>query len=373
MQVALVHDWLTSYAGAERVLETMLELYPGSPIYTLVYDPDSFWPGSIANAQIKSSYIGRLPWGKKKYRSYLPFMPLAIEQFDLSGYDVVISSSHAVAKGVITRADQLHISYIHTPIRYAWDLQHQYLREAGLERGLRSSIARLVLHYIRNWDVATANRVDVFIANSRYVARRIWKIYRRRARIIYPPVDVDRFTPRYEREDFYLALSRFVPYKKMDLIVQAFNKSGLPLVVIGDGPEYPKIRRIAAKNVELLGRQPDEVVKSYMERCKAFVFAADEDFGIAPVEAQAAGAPVIAYGKGGVTETVIPGKTGLLFEQQTVKSLVDALMMFEEKGRDFDIEIIRANAERFSKKRFIYELSNLVDSEWAKFVSSLPT
>ncbi len=367
LKISLVHDWLTSYAGAERVLEAMLELYPDSPIFTLVYDSEGIGFGPIASAQIQSSFIQRLPWGKKKYRSYLPLMPLAVEQFNLEAAEVVISSSHAVAKGVLTRADQLHISYVHTPIRYAWDLQNQYLREAGLERGLKGALARWLLHYIRNWDVASANRVDVFVANSRYVARRIWKTYRRKAKVIYPPVDVERFTPRPDREDFYLALSRLVPYKKMDLIVSAFARIGRPLVVIGDGPDFAKIKRLAGTNVKLLGHQPDEVVRDHMERCKAFVFAADEDFGIAPVEAQAAGAPVIAFGKGGVTETVIPDKTGLFFETQEEKSLAEAVISFEQGDWRFDVQAIRENAERFSKQRFLAEFSELVESSWSRF------
>lgn len=369
MRVAFIHDWLTVYAGAEKVLEAVLELYPGAPVYTLLYQQENFKGTRIAEHPVHSSFIERLPKGREKYRAYLPLMPLAIEQFDLSGYDVVISSSHAVAKGVLTRADQLHISYVHTPIRYAWDLQFQYLKEAGIERGLKSTIARLILHYIRLWDVASANRVDVFVANSHYVARRIWKVYRREARVIYPPVDADRFTPRSQREDFYLTLSRFVPYKKIDLIVEAFTRLGLPLVVIGDGPDFDKVKRFAGPNVKLLGYQPDSVVKDYMERCKAFVFAAEEDFGITPVEAQAAGAPVIAYGKGGVTETVIPGETGIFFREQTVESLSEAMQEFETGKYRFDPERIRENAEHFSKARFQREFSELVEREWAKFTA----
>lgn len=367
MRTAFMHDWLTAFAGAERVLEAMLEVYPESPIHTLVFEPNNFGDSPIGNARVRTSFVQKLPLGRSKYRSYLPFMPLAIEQFDLGEFDVVISSSHAVAKGALTRADQLHISYVHTPIRYAWDLQNQYLREAGMERGLKGALARWLLHYIRNWDVASANRVDVFVANSRYVARRIWKIYRRKARVIYPPVDVERFTPRPDREDFYLALSRLVPYKKMDLIVSAFTRIGRPLVVIGDGPDFAKIKRLAGPNVKLLGHQPDEVVRDHMERCKAFVFAADEDFGIAPVEAQAAGAPVIAFGKGGVTETVIPGKTGLFFMAQEEKSLAEAVSSFEQRDWQFDVQAIRENAERFSKQRFLTEFSELVESSWSRF------
>ncbi|GAB5602425.1 glycosyltransferase family 4 protein [Thermus sp. FJN-A] len=367
MLVAFVHDWLTAYAGAEKVLEAALELYPTAPIYTLVYQQESCKGSRIAEHPVHTSFIERLPKGREKYRAYLPLMPLAIEQFDLSGYDVVISSSHAVAKGVLTRADQLHISYVHTPIRYAWDLQFQYLKEAGIERGLKSAIARAILHYIRLWDVASSNRVDVFVANSHYVAQRIWKMYRREAQVIYPPVDVDRFTPKGQREDFYLTVSRFVPYKKIDLIVEAFTRLGLPLVVIGDGPDFNKVKRIAGPNVQLLGYQPDTVVKDYMERCKAFVFAADEDFGITPVEAQAAGAPVIAYGRGGVTETVLHGETGLFFQEQTVESLLATVRAFESGEYQFDPERLRQNAERFSKKRFQHEFAELVEHEWAKF------
>lgn len=364
--IAFVHDWLIEPAGAEKVLEEMLALYP-APVYTLVYQSELFKSHYISKQTVFTSFIESLPRSHKNYRTYLALMPLAVEQFDLSKYDVIISSSHAVAKGALTRADQLHISYVHTPIRYAWDLQHQYLRESGLERGIKGALARWILHYIRNWDVASANRVDVFVANSRYVARRINKIYRRKARVVYPPVDVERFTPRSNREDFYLAMSRFVPYKKMDLIVRAFSQLGLPLVVIGDGPDFAKVERLAAPSVKLLGRQPDEVVRDYMERCKAFVFAADEDFGITPVEAQAAGAPVIAFGRGGVTETVIEGKTGLFFREQTEKSLAEAVRRFEkEKGR-FDAQIVRENAERFSKKRFLAEFSELVENAWSKF------
>jgi len=367
MRLVFVHDWLAVYAGAEKVLEAALELYPDAPIYTLVYCKERFENTRIKEHLVHTSFIERLPKGREKYRAYLPLMPFAIEQFNLSDYDVVVSSSHSVAKGVLTRADQLHVSYVHTPIRYAWDLQFQYLKEVGIEHGLKSVIARLILHYIRLWDVASANLVDVFVANSHYVARRIWKVYRREARVIYPPVDVDRFTPRSQREDFYLTLSRLVPYKKIDLIVEAFTRLGLPLVVIGDGPDFDKVKRFAGPNVQLLGYQPDSVVKDYMERCKAFVFAAEEDFGITPVEAQAAGAPVIAYGKGGVTETVVPGETGIFFHEQTVESLSEAVQEFETGKYRFDLERIRENAERFSKARFQREFSELVEREWLKF------
>lgn len=367
MRVAFVHDWLVTYAGAERVLDVMLERFPDAPVYTLVYRQDNFKGTRIVGHSVRTSFIDRLPKGRDKYRLYLPLMPIAVEQFDLTGYDVVISSSHSVAKGVVTRADQLHISYVHTPIRYAWDLHFQYLKEGRFDRGIRGALARLVLHYIRLWDSATAQRVDVFVANSHYVARRIWKAYRRRAQVVYPPVAVERFSPRSQREDFYLTVSRFVPYKRINLIVEAFSRLGLPLVVIGEGPDFGKVSSLARSNVKLLGYQPDAVVRDHMERCKAFVFAADEDFGITPVEAQAAGAPVIAYGKGGVTETVIPGQTGLFFFDQTVESLMGAVWEFESGRYRFDPERIRQNAERFSKARFLREFTELVEREWSRF------
>lgn len=368
LNIAFVHEWLTSFVGSEKVLEAVLELFPGAPVYALVYDAERLQHTRFAQHPVYTSFIQRLPGAVKKYQRYLPLMPLAVEQFDLSGYDLIFSSSHAVAKGVLARANQLHISYVHTPIRYAWDLYFQYLREANLTRGIKSLLARLILHYVRLWDATTASRVDVFVANSRYVARRIWRTYRRRAHVIYPPVEVNRFNPGRPREDFYLTLSRFVPYKRVDLIVSAFTRMKRPLVVIGDGPDFEKIKRLAGPNVQLMGYQPDEVVRDHMERCKAFVFAAEEDFGITPVEAQAAGAPVIAYGRGGVTETVVAGKTGLFFQKQSEESLIEAVDAFERDSHSFDPEIIRRHAERFSRERFQREISALIEQAWKKFV-----
>jgi len=296
-------------------------------------------------------------------------MPLAFEQFDLSPYDLVISSSHAVAKGVITGPDQLHISYVHSPMRYAWDLQHQYLSEAGLDRGVRSWVTRWLLHRLRQWDVRTANGVDHFVANSEYIARRIWKVYRREATVIYPPVDVDRFVLRGEKEDFYLTASRLVPYKRIGLIVRAFSEL-MPekrLIVIGDGPGMDGLRRVAGRNVELLGYQDDEVLCDYMQRARAFVFAAEEDFGIVPVEAQACGTPVVAFGRGGCRETVVDGRTGVLFAEQSERAVADAVARFERIEDDLDPEVIRTNAERFSTARFRREFSAFVDECWRRF------
>ncbi len=367
MKIALVHDWLTSLAGAEKVLEAIYEIYP-APIYTLVADNEKLSNSSFETSQIITSFIQALPYAQQLYRNYLPLFPLAIEQFDLSSYDVIISSSHAVAKGVLSKTDQLHICYCHTPIRYAWDLYHEYLRRGGLLKGLKGFVSKLILHYIRVWDYVSAGRVDYFVANSNYVADRIGKIYGRQAKVIYPPVDIDKFELNTKKSDFYLTVSRMVPYKRVDLIVEAFSRlRDRKLIVIGDGPELAKIRKNASKNIEFLGYQPFEVLKNYLKDAKAFIFAAVEDFGIAPVEAQACGTPVIAYGKGGVTETVLEGKTGIFFKTQTVEGLLEAIREFERMEAVFSPEEIRKNAERFSKKRFQKEFKAFVEEKVADF------
>jgi len=361
-KVAFVQDWLVDKGGAESALTAMLELWPDAPVYTLVYDQHGPCQTFLEGHQVNTSFLQKLPQATRRYRSFLPLMPLAIEQFDLSAYDIIISNSYAVAKGVLTGPDQLHISYCCSPIRYAWDLQHQYLREARLERGARSMLARLLLHYIRLWDTRTANGVDEFIAISEFIARRVWKVYRREATIIYPPVDVDNFELCEQKENFYLTASRMVPYKRMDLIVEAFSR--MPdkrLVVIGDGPDFKKIQARAKSNVELLSYRSFDVLKDHMQRAKAFIFAAEEDFGIVPAEAQACGTPVIAYGKGGALETVIDGKTGLFFREQNVESLQDAVHRFENGTTHFDPSTLRRNAKRFSKERFQREFHEFVE------------
>nr|WP_315990870.1 glycosyltransferase family 4 protein [Desulforamulus aquiferis] len=320
------------------------------------------------NKSVQTSVIQKLPFAKRKYRSYLPLMPLAIEQFDLSAYDVIISSSHAVAKGVLTNPNQVHISYVHSPIRYAWDLQHQYLKESGLSHGLKGWLARYILHKMRMWDVRTANGVDVFIANSEFISRRIWKVYRREAEIIYPPVAVEDFRLKEEKEDFYLTASRMVPYKKMDLIVEAFKQQpDKKLIVIGDGPDFKKIKEKSADNIILMGYQPFVVLEDYMQRAKAFIFAAEEDFGITPVEAQACGTPVIAYGRGGALETVKglenTSPTGVFFHEQTVSELLSALKLFEKNQGRITPEACRENAIRFSSERFRNQFRQLVERE----------
>lgn len=367
MKTAIIHEWLVTYAGSERVFEQMLRSYPDADLFSLVNFLPDHLRHFIQHRPVQTSFIQQLPFANPRFRSYLPLMPLAIEQLDVSDYDLILSSHHAVAKGVLSRADQLHISYVHTPIRYAWDLQQQYLRGAGLLKGPKAMLAQGVLHYLRLWDVACANRVDYFVANSRYVARRIWKTYRREAEVIYPPVAVDRFYPRGDRDDFYFILSRFVPYKRVDLVIEAFTRLGLPLVVIGDGDGFQQAQKYAGKNIQLLGHQPDSVVIDHMQRCKAFVYAAAEDFGIAAVEAQAAGAPVIAYGKGGITETVIPGKTGLFFPEQTIASLVEAVKSFESGQFYFSPETLRNHAEQFAPERFCRQFTQFVEQKWQDY------
>jgi len=367
MKICFVHDWLTTFGGAELVLKALLEIWPQTPVYTLVYDENGNCQDIIQSTEVTASFINKLPLAKRKHRSYLPLMPLAIEQLDLSGYDLVISDSHAIAKGVITGPDQLHISYIHTPIRYAWDLQHQYLTQAGLERGIKGVFAKSLLHYIRLWDLRTVSGVDYYIANSSFIARRIKKLYKREATVIHPPVEIERFTPREEKEDFYLTISRLVPYKKVDLIVRAFTKLlDKKLFVIGDGPEMKRLKKIATGNIELLGFQSNAVIEDYLQRAKALVYAAEEDFGIVPVEAQACATPVITYGKGGALETVIAGETGFFFGEQEPDSLIQAIKAFEARPK-LDSTKIRQNATRFSKSRFKAEIQAFVDQKYRDY------
>ena len=368
MRTAIVHEWLTNYAGSERVVEQLLRILPDADLYALVdFLPDAD-RGFLGGRRATTSFIQRLPLARKHFRQYLPLMPIAVEQFDLSGHDVVVSSNHAVAKGVIIGPDQLHVSYVHSPIRYAWDLQHQYLAESGAGRGVKGLLTRAVLHYLRQWDQSAAGRVGVFVANSRYVARRILNTYRRQAQVIYPPVDVDAFPLRADKESFYLAASRMVPYKRMPLVAQAFAAMpGRKLVIVGDGTELAKVKAAAGPNVEVLGYQSSAVLRDLMQRAKAFVFAAEEDFGITPVEAMACGTPVIAFGRGGATETVRDGRTGLLFAEQTVPSIIDAVERFERHADAFDPAAIRRHAEFFRPERFRAEFGALLDREWAAF------
>jgi glycosyltransferase involved in cell wall biosynthesis len=364
LNIAFIHDWLVERGGAENVLEAMLELYPSAPVFTVVCNPSGACHTICEGREIHQTFISKLPGAKRGYRNYLALMPLAIEQLDLSAYDMIVSNSYAVAKGVITGPDQVHVAMIHSPIRYAWDLQNQYLAEARLTRGLKSLIARLILHYIRIWDTRTATSIDYLLGNSKHIVRRIEKVYRRQAEVLYPPVDVEHFTPGDSKDDFYLTASRLVPYKRIDLIVEAFTQ--MPekrLVVIGDGPDYRKIQRKAGANIALRGYQPKETLKEAMQRARGFVFAAEEDFGIVPVEAQACGTPVIAYGKGGALETVLDGQTGIFFDKQTPQSLALAVQKFEQLP-PFNQKTLRQNAERFSKQRFQREFQSFIEKAW---------
>lgn len=366
MNTAIVHDWLvSSIGGSEKALQSIHKFFP-SPIFTLIQNRDKLKKSYFEPLDIQSSFIQRLPFSKAKYRSYLPLFPLAIEQFDLSAFDLILSSSHCAAKGIVAHPDQLHICYCYTPMRYTWDLMHVYLKESGLDKGLKGWLARAFLHYLRGWDFQSAQRVDCFLAISHFVARRIKKYYGREADVIYPPVDLSFYQPCEKKEDFYLTASRMVPYKRIDLIVEAFaNTPHRKLVVIGDGPERKKIEGKAKKNIEFLGRQSDAVLKEYLQKAKGFVFAAVEDFGILPVEAMGCGTPVIAYRKGALTELVEQGRSGLFFDGQTVESLTAALDEFEKM--EFDPFSCRRRAEKFSQENFDRQFREFVIDKYSEF------
>ena len=369
MKIAIIHDWLVTYAGAERVLEQMLNVYPDADLFSLVDFLDSTQRDFIQNKNVKTSFIQKLPFAKKAYRNFLPLMPLAIEQLDISDYDVVISSSHAVSKGVITGPDQLHICMCYSPIRYAWDLQHQYLKESGLDKGPKSFFIKLILHYIRIWDRANSQGVNKFISISNFISKRISKFYGRSATVIYPPVDINKFSLNLaDREDFYVTCSRMVPYKKIDLIVETFSKK-FPdkiLVVIGDGPDMSKIKKLAKSNIKFLGHASSEDLMKHISTAKAFIFAAHEDFGISPIEAQSCGTPVIAFGAGGALETIIgldkDFPTGVFFEEQSINSLYNAVTLFEKNIDKILPNSCRKNSERFSNNRFRNEFKDFVEN-----------
>jgi glycosyltransferase involved in cell wall biosynthesis len=362
MKTALVYDWFAEISGGgEKAFEAVYHLFP-SPIYTLLQDPNSLKGRSFEREEIHSSFIQRFPRALKYYRNYLPFYPFAIEKFDLSNYDLIISCSHCVAKGVLTHSDQIHLCYCYTPMRYAWDLTHQYLSS---QKGWKRRMAHFFLHYLRLWDAQSADRVDGFAAISHYIAKRIKKIYGKESTVIYPPVDTRFFEVKEKKENFYLAASRMVPYKKMDLIVEAFSR--MPdkrLVVIGDGPDLSKVKSKASKNIEILGFQSNDSLKEYLQNAKALIFAPIEDFGILPVEAQACGTPVIAFGKGASFETVKKEETGIFFQEQTPQAIQEALQRFEQM--EFDPVKIRAHAETFNPDRFSREFKAWVHSECAK-------
>ncbi|MEN9861245.1 MAG: hypothetical protein RLZZ515_1727 [Cyanobacteriota bacterium] len=373
---ALVHEWFTprSVGGAELVVQQLDALLERPQLAALV-DGESARPDSwLAGRSIHTSFVQRLPWGVSHVQQYLPLLPLAIEQLDLAAYPLVISSSHLVAKGVLTSPDQCHLSYVHTPVRYAWDQMHAYLRQSALARRGLSPLIRWQLHRLRQWDVLSAQRPDALIANSRFTAARIRRYWGRSSTVVHPPVAVDRFRWDQPRSDVYLCLCRLVPYKRVDLVVQAFNATGLPLVVIGDGPERQRLEALAGPNVRLLGRLPQQQVNDWLASCRAYVYAGLEDFGIAPVEAMASGAPVIGLGQGGLLDSVrcissgCDQPTGLLFPQQTVPALVAALEHFEHNRlwTQLPAASLRQWAERFSPQRFCQRSQALIEQVWSR-------
>lgn len=362
--IALVHDWLISpIGGAENTLKEMYALFP-APIYTLLWKQAAFRNSPFSSAKIHPSWLQKIPQIFTFFRFYLPFFPFAIESFNLAAYDVILSSSHCVAKGIRKQPTQLHICYCHTPMRYAWDLSPDYLRAAHLDSGVKGWLAKRCLNYLREWDKRSSSQVDHFIANSNFVAQRIQKNYQRAATVIYPPVDTAYYTPKGPKENYYVTASRLVSYKKIDLIVEAFSQlPNLKLVVIGDGPELKKMSKKSTANVKFLGSVSLEVLKNHLQKAKAFIFAAIEDFGILPVEAMACGTPVIALNRGGTAETVLDRITGLLFEEQSAKHIQQAVETFETMAHPFDPVAIAAHAAQFSATRFRAELSQFVDEK----------
>lgn len=369
MKVAIVQEWLVTVGGSDKVVKAILDVFPDADIYTLVAKKEVCDELGIPWEKVHTSFIQKMPLGTKKHRAYLPLFPFAIEQFDLRGYDVVISSSHCVAKGVLTKADQLHICYCHSPIRYCWDMYNEYLEESHLDKGFKSWLVRLMLHPIRQFDAIAGNRVDYYISNSDYVGQRIRKTYRRKATTIHPNIDISNFELCNDKKEYYLASSRLVAYKKIDTIIEAFNQMpDKKLVVIGGGPNLEAYRKLAKNNVTVMGYQPFDVLKDKMQHAKAFVFAADEDFGMIPIEAQSCGTPVIAYGHGGSLETVNGGKTGLFFNEQTPEAIVEAVNRFEAMGsQPFAPADCRQWAEGFSEERFKKEIKEFVEEKYEEF------
>jgi glycosyltransferase involved in cell wall biosynthesis len=367
MRKALVNDWYYVNAGADRIPQSLINIWDDFEHYALIdFYNDADREFILKGKPVKTSFIQKLPTAKSNHRKFLQLFPYAIEQFDLSDFDLIISSSASVAKNVLTHHEQLHISYCHSPMRYAWDMYHEYLKDAGLTKGLKGLYAKWVMHRIRNWDVACANRVDHYIANSHFVKERIKKVYNREAAVIYPPVDTDYFTLHEDKQDYYYTAGRFISYKKTDLLVEAFaNMPDRKFLVAGDGPDLKKVKKLAGPNVTFLGYVTREQNLHYMQNARAFLFAAKEDFGIAPVEAQACGTPVIAYAGGGALETVIEGLTGTFFNEQTTSSIQTAINRFEDSA--FDYTAIRKHSEKFSKQRFEREIKEFIDKKWEEF------
>ncbi len=365
MKIALVHDHLAQQGGAEKVLEVLAEMFPEAPIYVLLYrqeNVDKYFKGR----KINSSIIQRLPWGVKHYRWYMALMPMAVEFFDLSDFDLVISSTSSFAKGVITQPETLHICYCHTPTRYLWSDTHQYISELRYNKYFKKIIS-LILNYVRIWDRQAADRVDKFIANSRTSQIRIKKYYRRDSSIIYPSIEEEKFYISDKQEDYFLAGSRLVPYKRIDIVIEAFKQTDKKLKIFGDGLDLDRLKSIAGDNpnIEILGRVSDEKRSELFSKCQAFINPQKEDFGITIVEAMASGRPVIALGHGGATETIIAGRTGEFFDEEKVESVLEAIKKFDVNK--YNPEEIRAQAMKYSKENFKKNLMNLIEKELANF------
>lgn len=368
-KIAIAHDWLTNMGGAEKVVINFKQIYEEAPIYTISYNEKNL-DKELRNIDVRTSFIQKLPKGHKKHQMYLPFMPTAWEQFDFNDYDVVLSSSSSCAKGIITSPDTVHICYCHSPMRYAWEFYNEYMERENLGK-LKKLLIKYIMNYIRIWDRASADRVDYYIANSKNVAKRIYKHYGIEADVIHPPVKGSYFNISDIDEDYFLIVSRLVPYKRVDLAVEVFNELGLPLVVIGGGSQLEYLKSIAKPNVKIMGRQPDEVIKEHYAKCRAFIFPGEEDFGITPLEAQASGRPVIAYGKGGALETVVEDKTGLFFDEQTKESLKSAILKFEdmtwnkneirEHALTFDEEIFKEKIRKYVAQKSIEHKKKISD------------
>lgn len=366
-KIAIAHDWLTNMGGAEKVVINFKQIYEEAPIYTISYNEKNL-DKELRNIDVRTSFIQKLPKGHKKHQMYLPFMPTAWEQFDFNDYDVVLSSSSSCAKGIITSPDTVHICYCHSPMRYAWEFYNEYMERENLGK-LKKLLIKYIMNYIRIWDRASADRVDYYIANSKNVAKRIYKHYGIEADVIHPPVKGSYFNISDIDEDYFLIVSRLVPYKRVDLAVEVFNELGLPLVVIGGGSQLEYLKSIAKPNVKIMGRQPDEVIKEHYAKCRAFIFPGEEDFGITPLEAQASGRPVIAYGKGGALETVIDGETGIFFEQQTVASLKDAILKFEMV--EWNKENIREHALKFDEEIFKAKIKAYIEEKSKEYKNKI--
>lgn len=364
-KIALIHYWLVSMRGGERIVECLCKIFPYIDIYTLVYNKDKV-SSIISGKNIYTSFIQKMPFSKKHHQVYLPFMPVAVEQFDLSNYDIIISNESGVAKGVITKPETCHICYCHTPMRYLWNMYFDYLKNERIGF-LKRKFIEAFFNYLRVWDLATASRVDYFISSSDNARKRILKYYRRDSTVIYPPVAVDEFKFSEKKEDFYLVVSQLISYKRIDLAVEAFNNLGKKLIIIGDGSERKRLKKMADKNIKFLGWQEDKVLKEYYSCAKAFIFPGEEDFGITPVEAQASGTPIIGYGRGGLLETVVDGVTGLFFKNQNAKDLVEAVEEFEKIKDNMDSYKIRENARRFDTSVFKNEIKSFIVEKYSDY------